>query len=248
MSDKIDIHGVGVNVSNMGQALEEVGNLIAGGGRHYVCFFEGNLLHCALGSAEIRDVLNGATLVYPDGIAVAKMQSWKLKHSVSRVSGPSFLLAACEQGIARGWRHYFMGGKEGVAEELAATLSARYPGLQVSGTLCPPFRDMTDEEIEKLAAELSEKKVDMLWVALGGPRQDIWMHKYIGKMPVPVMLGVGAAFDFHTRHQAWAPKWVRRIGMEWLWRTCTGGPRVCRRNFVCIIHVMWQLLIDRIFG
>ena len=128
-----------------------------------------------------------------------------------------------------------------MAETLAKTLSERYPGLQVAGTCCPPFRDMTDGEIDSLCRELREKKVDLLWVALGGPRQEIWMHKYLGRIPVPMMLGVGATFDFHTNNQAWAPKWIRAIGLEWLWRLCTGGRRVFVRNVICVSHVAARL-------
>ena len=239
----ISIHDVTVNISSPDQALNEVSQLLKNGGRHYVCFFEGNMLHCSYRDSEVHDILNGASLCYPDGIATAKLASWVLGKDVERVSGPSFILKACEYGVANGWRHFFLGGKPGVAEELAKTLTGRYAGLQVVGTYCPPFRDMTDMEIEALCQELREKKVDLLWVALGGPRQEIWMHRYLGRIPVPVMLGVGAAFDFHTAHQSWAPKWVRTIGMEWLWRLCTGGRRVFIRNVICVSHVACRLLL-----
>ena len=238
----IAVHGVAVNVSSVGQALEEVNGLVGSGGRHYVCFFEGNMLHKVYSTPAIRDVLNGATLCYPDGIAVAKLAGWELGSPVERVSGPTFILKACEYGVQRGWRHYFYGGKEGVADELKTRLTTLYPGLQVVGSNCPPFREPTEEELDSLSRELQEKKVDLLWVALGGPRQELWMHKYLGRIPVPVMLGVGAAFDFHTANQAWAPKWVRTIGMEWLWRLCTGGKRVFFRNVVCVSHVSCRLL------
>lgn len=241
MFDKIETEGVGVNVSSVEQALDEVGELVRDGGRHYVCFFEGNMLHWAYSQQEIRDVLNGADLCYPDGIAVAKLVGWRLGKPVERVPGPTFILKACEYGVAKGWRHFFFGGRDGVAEELSETLQRRYPGLQVAGTCCPPFRDMTDEEIDSFARELQEKRVDLLWVALGGPRQEKWMHKYLGRIPVPVMLGVGAAFDFHTGHQSWSPKWIRMIGMEWLWRMTTGGSRVFWRNLKCISHVAMRL-------
>ena len=240
----IEVNGVQVNVSSLEQSLCEVKSLIGSGARHYVCFFEGNMLHWAYSRPEIREILNGASLCYPDGVAVAKLASWRLGCPVARVSGPTFILKACEYGVSRGWRHYFFGGKEGVAEELARTLQERFPGLQVAGTACPPFRDMTEQELADLIAELSAKKVDLLWVALGGPRQEQWMHKYLGRMPVPVMLGVGAAFDFHTGHQVWCPKWLRVLGLEWLWRMMTGGRRVMIRNLICVTHVALRLLLS----
>ena len=243
MFQVISIQGVDVNISNLTQAQEELATLVSSGGRHYVCFLEGNILHILYNNKGIEEVLNGASLCYPDGIATALLAGWQLGRPVNRVAGPSFILKACEYGVPLGWRHYFLGGKPGVATELAATLTEKFPGLQVVGTSSPPFRDMTDEEIDALAQELQAKKVDLLWVALGGPRQEQWMHRYLGRIPVPVMLGVGAAFDFHTAHQAWAPKWVRAIGMEWLWRLCTGGKRVFIRNVICVSHVAWRLAL-----
>jgi N-acetylglucosaminyldiphosphoundecaprenol N-acetyl-beta-D-mannosaminyltransferase len=123
----------------------------------------------------------------------------------------------------------------------------RFPGIQIVGVKCPPFRPPTDEEIDSLSDELREKKVDLLWVALGGPRQEKWMHQYLGRIPVPVMFGVGAAFDFHTAKQSWAPPLIRKIKMEWLWRAVTGGRRVFLRNIVCVSHVAWRLFLYRLF-
>ena len=153
------------------------------------------------------------------------------------------LLAACKHGVSRGWRHYFYGGHEGVAEELRSRLTALYPGLQVVGATSPPFRELTPEEIQALAQELREKRVDFLWVALGGKRQETWMRQHLGHLPVPVMLGVGAAFDFHTERQRWAPHWMQHWGLEWLWRFCTGGKRLFKRNLLCVSHIALRLAL-----
>jgi len=244
MFQVVEVNQVQVNDSSLEQSLREVEALIGSGQHHYVCFFEGNMLHWAYSRPEIREILNGASLCYPDGVAVAKLAGWRLGRPVARVSGPTFILKACEYGVPRGWRHYFFGGKEGVAEELARTLHERFPGLQVVGTNCPPFRDLTEQELSDLAAELQAKQVDLLWVALGGPRQEQWMNRHLGRMPVPVMLGVGAAFDFHTGHQVWCPKWLRVLGLEWLWRMATGGRRVLVRNVICVTHVALRLALS----
>lgn len=249
MYEVVQVLGVDINISRMEQALSEVEALLTGGGRHYVCFMEANMMHCLLAAPdEIAPVLNGAALCYPDGVAVARSAALRLGQPVERVSGPSFVLRACAHGVERGWRHYFVGGGEGVAEALARKLQEQYPGLQVAGTYTPPFRDMSEEEIDALAAQVSASRADLLWVALGGPRQEKWMRRYLGRMPVPVMLGVGAAFDFHTQNQPWAPRWIRVIGMEWLYRACTGGRRVFWRNLNCVSRVALWLAWDRLRG
>jgi N-acetylglucosaminyldiphosphoundecaprenol N-acetyl-beta-D-mannosaminyltransferase len=247
MFTTVQVLDLKINVSSLRQAVDEVQSLIDSGKKHYVCFIEGNLLHHYFKQPkEIAEVLNAASLSYPDGASTAKFASIAAGHPVERVTGPSFFIKACEEGVKRGWKHYFYGGAEGIAEKLANTMRERFPGIQIVGIKCPPFRPPTDEEINSLVDELREKKVGLLWVALGGPRQEIWMHQYLGRIPVPVMFGVGAAFDFHTEKQSWAPPFIRKIKMEWLWRAVTGGRRVFVRNIVCVSHVAWRLFLYRL--
>lgn len=248
MFQSVQVSNLNINISTRKNAVDEVQSLIDSGGRHYVCFIEGNLLHHYFNNPkEMGEILNHASLSYPDGASTALFAAFAAGHRVKRVTGPAFFLTACEDGVARGWRHYFYGGAEGVAEQLAENMRNQFPGIQIVGVKCPPFRPPTDEEIDALADELREKKVDLLWVALGGPRQEKWMHQYLGRIPVPVMFGVGAAFDFLTAKQPWAPRFFRKIKMEWLWRALTGGRRVFMRNIVCVTHVAWRLLLYRLF-
>ncbi|MPM98338.1 UDP-N-acetyl-D-mannosaminuronic acid transferase [bioreactor metagenome] len=103
---------------------------------------------------------------------------------------------------------------------------------------------MTAEEEDALKKLIEDSRADLLWVGLGGPKQEFWMNEHLGKIDVPVMLGVGAAFDFHTQFRPWAPAWVRKIGMEWLFRMATGGKRTCHRNLKCVPSVAWILFKD----
>jgi len=248
MPTTVQVYKLKINDSTLNNSVNEVQELIDSGKRHYVCFIEGNLLHHYFNQPkEIAEILNHASLSYPDGVSTALFAAIAAGHRVKRVTGPAFFLKACEEGVSRGWRHYFYGGAEGVADQLADTMRNRFPGIQIVGVKSPPFRPPTDEEIDSLSDELHEKKVDLLWVALGGPRQEKWMHQYLGRIPAPVMLGVGAAFDFHTEKQSWAPWIIRKIKLEWLWRTVTGGRRIFLRNIVCVSHVAWRLFLYRLF-
>ena len=239
-----DVHGILVNLSDMTQALHEVELLIERRSGEYVCFFEANLFSCALADAAVREVINRAALVYPDGIASAKSASYGSGVRFERVSGPTFLLQACEYGLDKNWRHFFLGGAEGVAEQLAANLCKRFPGLQVSGTYCPPFRPLTEAEEQEVKTRIEAGRTDLLWVGLGGPKQEFWMRAHQGKLDVPVMLGVGAAFDFHSGNRPWAPKMIRRLGLEWLWRMFSGGRRTLLRNLHCVGRIAPVLLRD----
>jgi exopolysaccharide biosynthesis WecB/TagA/CpsF family protein len=126
-------------------------------------------------------------------------------------------------------RHFFYGGAEGVAEDLRSKMEARFPGLQIVGTYCPPFRPLNPEEKAGLVAQITDCKADIVWVGLSTPKQERFMAEYLPILPVKVMLGVGAAFDFHTGRAKQAPRWMMRAGLEWLFRLVTEPKRLWRR-------------------
>ncbi len=229
------------------EALALVEKAVRDGGRHYFCFCEASLLSNALRCPEVSEAIHKATATFPDGVALmmlARLRGYRLPE---RLPGPSFMLWACEYGLARGWRHFFYGGAPGVADRLAATLSRRYPGLQVVGTFCPPFRELTAAEEDDVARRV--RGADLMWIALGSPRQELWAARHCGRFDVPVLLPVGAAFDFHSGARPWAPRWIRQMGAEWAWRTFTGGGRTFRRNLKCVsivgVHLLKEVLRPR---
>ncbi|MCQ2352898.1 MAG: WecB/TagA/CpsF family glycosyltransferase [Victivallaceae bacterium] len=169
---------------------------------------------------------------------------WNLRRPVSRVSGPSFMLHACEYGVARQWRHFFLGGGDGVVQKLADNLKSKNPGMIVAGCYTPPFRDLTEEEELQVKTMIENSHADLLWVGLGGPKQEFWMKKHLNNINVPVMLGVGAAFDFHSGRRQWAPRFVRKWGAEWVYRTFCGGRRIFMRNMKAIPLLCFCVLFD----
>jgi N-acetylglucosaminyldiphosphoundecaprenol N-acetyl-beta-D-mannosaminyltransferase len=234
MSSQRDITSIAFAPLTQEEALTEVGRLVSDRAGASVCFCEGNLYSSARAQPAVVEALADATLVFADGMSVFWLARLTGRTVPERVPGPSFLLSACEYGVAAGWRHYFLGGEEGVADALAARLCEQFPGLQVAGTACPPFRDLTEEEEAELLARIEAAEPDLLWVGLGGPKQELWMARQRGRLRVPIMLGVGAAFDFHSQNRPWAPAWVRRLGLEWLFRMLTGGFRTFCRNVRCV--------------
>ena len=249
-SDKLflvsSIYGIPVNISNVEQAVTEVETLINLHQHHHVVFFEGNLFKLSLFSEELRNIIANASLVYPDGISVASIAQSHIKRPVSRVSGPSFLLQACEYGVKHQWRHFFLGGAEGVAEKMVRNLQEKYPKMQVAGYYSPPFREMTEEEEKDLKKMIEDSHPDLLWVGLGGPKQEFWIRKHLNKINVPVMLGVGAAFDFHSGNRPWAPPFIRKIGAEWIYRNITGGKNIIKRTREGCLIVLYHVLKNKI--
>lgn len=233
------IHVSGLDLAG---ALARIDTMITSGDRGYVCFCESNLFVHADQNPELAGILGRASMVLPDGVFLMALARLLGRPLPERLPGPSFILNMCEHGLAQGYRHFFYGGGPGIPERLAENLSRRYPGLQIAGTYSPPFRPLTAEEELQVQQMIEMAQPDLLWVGLGAPKQEYWMAGHQETIKVPVMLGVGAAFDFHAGEVPWAPRWIRRLGIEWAYRTLTGGRRIFRRNLYCLSRAMLVLV------
>ncbi|MBN1819062.1 MAG: WecB/TagA/CpsF family glycosyltransferase [Sedimentisphaerales bacterium] len=173
---------------------------------------------------------DNAGLILPDGIGIilaAKILGYK---HYGRVTGPNLLLKLCDWGRSHNLRHFFYGGAEGVTDKLVKNLSAKFPHLEIAGSFCPPFRRLTVEEDEKIVAQINASHPDIVWIGLGAPKQEKWMLNHLGKINTTAMIGVGAAFDFHSKNISWAPRWIRVSGLEWAYRFVLEPKRMWRRN------------------
>jgi N-acetylglucosaminyldiphosphoundecaprenol N-acetyl-beta-D-mannosaminyltransferase len=179
-----------------------------------------------------RAVLNDAGLVVPDGMPlvwIGRLRGFGLRR---RVYGPELMLEFCRATAERGLRHFFYGGAPGVADALAQRMAGRFPGLVIAGTWCPPFRPLTPEEDADVVARINESNADVVWVGLSTPKQERWMHQHREVLNVPVLVGVGAAFDMHTGRLKQAPAWMREHGLEWFYRLVQEPRRLWHRYIV----------------
>ena len=122
-------------------------------------------------------------------------------------------------GQKYGWTHYFLGGQLGIAEKLTDIMVNRYPDVKIVGAYSPPFRELSTDEEFKMLEDINMKRPNFLWVSLGLPKQERWISKYHNKLDSIFMIGIGAAFDFHTDNIIRAPKFFQKIGFEWFYRT-----------------------------
>lgn len=172
-----------------------------------------------------------------DGVGViAAGYFWGLK--INRYNGPILQLDCSAHGEERGWRHFFYGGKEGVADTMAQKLKAQFPKLQVVGTYCPPFRALTQEEDEAVVKQINDSGADFVWVGLGLIKQEAWIAAHLGRIHAPWMVGVGAAFDYHAGTVPWAPSWIRALGLEWAFRLIIQPKLRARRYWWSLVFVM----------
>ena len=182
--------------------------------------------------AEFRMVLNSADMVVPDGMPLVWVGRMRGHRLARRVYGPELMLSVCEGTTTRGARHFLFGGALEVPEKLAESLRHRFPGLNIVGMCSPPFGAVTHEEDEEIIVAINAAAPDVLWVGLSTPKQEKWMHAHRGRLRVPVLVGVGAAFDINSGMKRQAPGWMREHGLEWFFRLAQEPRRLWRRYIV----------------
>jgi N-acetylglucosaminyldiphosphoundecaprenol N-acetyl-beta-D-mannosaminyltransferase len=243
---RVNVLGIGVSPINMPIALLKIEQLVKNQTRAYVCVTNVHVIMEAQRAPNLRDVLNHAGMVTPDGVPLVWISHLKGHSEVQRVYGPDLLLAACQRSLTTGWKHYFYGGAPGVGEQLIERLCQRFSALSIAGFDTPPFRPLTSEEDQCAINQINASGADILWVGLGAPKQELWMADHLGKINVPVMIGVGAAFDFHAGLKNQAPSWMQRSGLEWLFRLGSEPRRLWKRylinNPLFIVLTILQLL------
>ena len=195
---------------------------------------------------SFREILNSTDAVVPDGMPLVWLGRRRGHHLPRRVYGPDLMLEFCEKTAARGYRHFFYGGEPGLPERLAESLKDRFPTIEVCGTLSPPIRPLDPEEDKDIAALISHAAPDVLWVGLGTPKQERWIHEHRGQLDVPVLVSVGAAFDILSGRRNQAPRWMREHGLEWLFRLLQEPRRLWRRYLIYGAEFIAYLAVDRL--
>lgn len=226
------ILGVPVSRVTMNSAVDRLADWIKTKQTRYICASDVHSVMRAQDEASHMEALCKADMVLPDGTPLVWVSHLRGEHDIKRVPGPDFMLAAVERSAKEGWRHYFYGGADGVAGLLAQTLADNYPGINIAGTATPPFRPLTQQESEAALQHIRDAKPDIVWVGLGCPKQERWMFEHLSKLDGVVLVGVGAAFDFHTGRVSRAPLWMRSHGFEWLHRLASEPRRLWRRYLV----------------
>lgn len=239
---RYNVLGIGVSALTLTQARDLVVGVRGGLRRGYICLGTAHGFTLAQDDPALRDIYNESWLTTPDGMPLV----WLGPRGVERVYGPDLMLAACAAGRAVGLRHFLYGGTPGVAEQLREKLTARFPALEIVGTFTPPFRDLNPAEQAALQAEVSRTRPDVIWVGLSSPKQEKFMARHWRELDAGVLIGVGAAFDFHSGRVRQAPRWIQRSGFEWLFRVATEprrlGPRYLKTNPIFVLRVLAQKL------
>jgi N-acetylglucosaminyldiphosphoundecaprenol N-acetyl-beta-D-mannosaminyltransferase len=242
MSERVNILGVGVSAVNMQQALDRIDGWVETGERRYVCVCPVHSIMECRRSEEVRRIFNSAGMVTPDGMPLVWIARWSGHPHVGRVYGPDLMLAALG---GRPHRHLFYGGGPGVARRLADRMKQRFPDVEVAGVLEPPFAPLDELCTPEAAKEINASRPDVVWVGMSSPKQDRWMARMRPLLDAPVLIAVGAAFDFHTGTVRQAPGWMQRSGLEWLFRLATEPRRLWRRYLIDNPWFLWELALQK---
>jgi N-acetylglucosaminyldiphosphoundecaprenol N-acetyl-beta-D-mannosaminyltransferase len=195
----------------------------------YICITSVHGVITARDDREVQHILNAADIATPDGMPLVwALRSFGVKEQ-QRVYGPTLMLHLCADAAREGHRVFLYGGREESLRELRRRLQARFPELQIVGAYSPPFRPLTPGEDEDVERRIHESAADVVFVGISTPKQERWMYNHRHRFPGVVMVGVGAAFDFHAGRVRQAPPWMQRGGLEWVFRLWMEPQRLWQR-------------------
>jgi N-acetylglucosaminyldiphosphoundecaprenol N-acetyl-beta-D-mannosaminyltransferase len=226
-----EVLGIPLAISDYEEVLDWMEAMIAADARGYITAAAVNLVMSAQEQPQTLAAVLGATLAVPDGMPLV----WAL-HALghkraTRVYGPDLMAHFCARAAANRTPIYLYGGRhdDAARELLVRRLHERFPGLQIAGASSPPFRELTEAENEREIELINSSGAAVVWVGTGQPRQEQWMHTMRSRISAPLLVGVGAAFDFHAGLVSQAPRWMQRNGLEWIYRLSREPRRLWRR-------------------
>jgi N-acetylglucosaminyldiphosphoundecaprenol N-acetyl-beta-D-mannosaminyltransferase len=228
-SQSADILGVHVSAINMEQTLAIIDTWIEQKVARYICATSVFNVMASYDNPYLRHVHNTAGLAVPDGMPMVWISRLQGYRQVERVYGPDLMLALCGHSLSRRYRHFFLGGAPRVSDLLVGRLRELFPGLETVGSYSPPYRSLTQQEDEHVVNTINQAAPDIVWVGLGCPKQEQWMYEHVKRLRPCVLIGVGAAFDFHAGVKRQAPRWAQRSGLEMIFRVLTEPRRLWPR-------------------
>jgi N-acetylglucosaminyldiphosphoundecaprenol N-acetyl-beta-D-mannosaminyltransferase len=228
---RYSVLGIDIDVTSYEDAAERILRWARSKISCYVIAANVHVVMTAYWNAEYRQVLNHAALVTPDGMPLVLSQRWGGWPTASRVYGPDLMLYLCQQ-VAQGDVPIFLyGGTDIMLSQLQHNLKLRFPSLNIVGAYSPPFQPLSLDEEKQHLEQICQSGAEIVFVALGCPKQEIWMSRQQGKIPA-VMIGVGAAFGFHSGEVRQAPRWMMRLSLEWLYRLLVEPRRLWKRYLI----------------
>ena len=234
---------VNVAVTNMEKTISFLTDNLESLRGEYICVSNSHTVVTACDDPSYMNVQNSSAMVLPDGKPLSVTQRKKGFKSAEKVSGPDVFAILTSEKYNQ-YRHYFYGSTDETLNALRENLLKKNPGIQIAGMYSPPFRPLTDDKDAEIVSKICEANPDYIWIGLGAPKQEIWMYDHVKKLN-GVMLGVGAAFDFHAGTVKRAPLFMQKIGLEWLHRLFQDPKRLFKRYLITNSKYLFYNLIGK---
>ena len=237
-----NILGVNIAAINMEWLCSYVSKNIADLSGDYICVSN---VHATVTASENPDYMkaqNGGIMAIPDGGPLASVGRKRGFSDMQRTTGPSFMEEILKISVKNGFSHYFYGSSEETIKKLRGNLEQSYPEIQIKGMYSPPFRELTEKEDADIVEMINEADADFVWVGLGAPKQEMWMAEHQGEIK-GLMVGVGAAFDYHAGNIDRAPDWMQKSNLEWVYRLIQDPKRLFKRYLHTNPKFIWNVII-----
>lgn len=247
-----NVLNVRVDAIDMERALQRVEEMLQRQNKAYICVAGVHGIMEAQKCAALADVYANADMTIPDGMPLVWVGHAQGQTTMQRVTGPDFMLELFRRQSFAATTHYLYGGEPGVADRLREVLGRRFPQARILGVRTPPFRDLNPAEQREFLEEIRRLRPDVIWVGISCPKQEIFMRRYLPLLETKIMVGVGAAFDYHTGRIRDSADWVKRAGLQWLHRFIQDPKRLWKRyllnNPPFVFRILCQLLLERLSG
>jgi N-acetylglucosaminyldiphosphoundecaprenol N-acetyl-beta-D-mannosaminyltransferase len=232
----------------MSQTLEHIDQCITGGGSPKY-FITANLNYVMLceRNDRLKEINEKASFILADGKPIVWATRFRKKKLPERVAGADLIPLLCAHAAEKKYRLYFLGGAPGTAEIAAQKMKEKYPGLEIAGIECPPFRQLTEEEHLAQLERIRQSNTHLLFVAFGQPKGEYWMSENLAQTGVPLAVQIGGTFYFMSGRLARAPRWMQKVGLEWLFRWLQ-EPRRLGGRYISNIFFICKMLFRDVFG
>lgn len=238
------IIGTSVSITDYDEVVEVVSDAVEGNRQIFICCAPASSLIFARDDTQLARAFAAADVVTPDGMGVVHAARLLGEHLDDRVYGPDLMALTLEQVDAT---HFLYGGYDDAALALLRrSLAERFPAAKVVDAHSPPHRELDAAEIGEIVARINASGAEIVWVGIGSPKQEVWMHQLRSRLDAPVLVGVGAAFDFFSGRVSQAPRWMQRASLEWLYRLLQDPLRLGRRYLSTLPRFATLVLAQRL--
>src|SRR5918997_4286592 len=228
--DAVSVLGVPLALTDYQATIAWMDGMIAHREKGYICVAATHTIMVCDEDPELREAVLNSSITVPDGQPLVWAMNALGGDLHDRVYGPELMARYCEHAADTGARMYLYGGRnQGALVQLALNLRQRFPGVKIVGGYSPPFRELSGDEQEAIVEEINRSNADVVWVGVGAPKQEKWMAAMRDRLDAPVLVCVGAAFDFHAGLVPPAPGWMQNLGLEWVYRLSKEPRRLWRR-------------------